>query len=76
MKIIKIFFQSLFKKFFQLLFKIFYGKIIYKKNNLKHKNILINKVKNKEVKNLIKILIMYIQFLMGEFTPIKLKISQ
>jgi len=50
MKIIKIFFQSLFKKFFQLLFKIFYGKIIYEKNNLKHKNILINKVKNKEVK--------------------------
>ena len=42
--------QNIFKKFFQFLFKIIYGNIIYVQSNLKHKNILISKIENEDIK--------------------------
>ena len=50
MKIVKKFLQNIFKKFFQFIFKIVYGEVIYIENNLNHKNILVNKIQNQNIK--------------------------
>tara|TARA_Y100001970_G_C14141973_1_gene807647 strand:- start:304 stop:1404 length:1101 start_codon:yes stop_codon:yes gene_type:complete len=50
MKIVKKFLQNIFKKFFQFIFKIVYGEVIYIENNLNHKNILVNKIQNENIK--------------------------
>ncbi len=42
--------QGVFKKFFQFLFKIIYGEILYKEQNLVHKNIIISKVNSSNIK--------------------------
>ena len=49
MKILKKFLQRVFKKTFQIIFKLIYGEIIYVKDNLLSKNILIKEVKNKNI---------------------------
>ena len=42
--------QNLFKKFFQIFYKIIYGEILYEENNLKDKNIIIDQIKNENIK--------------------------
>ena len=49
MKIRK-FLQYIFKSFFQFLFKIVYGVVIYSKQNLKSKNIVINEINSSKLK--------------------------
>ena len=49
MKTLKKFLQRVFKNLFQFFFKLIYGKIVYVPNNLSSNNILIEKVKSKNI---------------------------
>ncbi len=49
MKTLKKFLQGVFKKTFQIIFKLIYGEIVYVRDNLLSKNILIEEVKNKNI---------------------------
>ena len=49
MKTFKNFLQRVFKNLFQFFFKLIYGKVIYVSNNLSSKNILIEKIKSKNI---------------------------
>ena len=42
--------QNIFKKFFQFLFKIIHGKVVYKNENLIHKNIIISVANKSNIK--------------------------
>ena len=50
MKNLKKFLQKVFKNLFHIIFKLLYGKIIYVPDNLSSNNILINDVKNPNIK--------------------------
>ena len=49
MKMLKKFFQKVFKSLFQFFFKLIYGKIIYVSNNLLSSNITVKKIDNKNI---------------------------
>ena len=49
MRTLKKFLQRVFKNLFQFFFKLIYGKIVYVSNNLSSNNILIEKIKSKNI---------------------------